>query len=181
MDLFSRLITRKFRDINEGRYEEIIRHYREFLLLPEELVLPEISSILLAVDRFSRDIPEELYDTLGAYAGASVQIVYVADSTVFRMIEQSLGKTEAERLKRTEAELGERVLSRTLEKLREIGLRASGRYFFGNKSDDVINIARDFDLLVISRSYGSELGKTPSVSPVVLKIVQHVEKPAIIY
>ncbi|WP_363316541.1 universal stress protein [Thermococcus sp.] len=181
MDIFSRLIARKFRHIAGDRYDEITKRYREFLLLPEEFVLPEISSILIPVDRFAHEIPGELYDTLEAYSGAAVTVVYITDRMAFRMIEQTLGKSEAERLKMAETELGERVLSEIVGELRAIGLRARGRHLFGSKSDDVIKLAAEFDLLVISRGYGSEITKMSPMSPVVLKIVQHVDRPTIIY
>lgn len=183
MDIFSRLISRKFRNIAGERYEEIAQRYREFLLLPEEFVLPEVSSILLPVDRFAHDIPEELYDTLGAYADASITLVYMIDRMAFHMIEQTLGKREAERLRAVEMERGgEKILSRMVKGgLEKIGLDVREKYILGNKSDEIIQLAADFDLLVISRSYGSEITKTSPMSPVVLKIVQHVDKPTIIY
>ncbi len=163
MDIFSRLISRKFRNIAGERYEEIAQRYREFLLLPEEFVLPEVSSILLPVDRFAHDIPEELYDTLGgAYADASITLVYMIDRMAFHMIEQTLGKREAERLRAVEMERGgEKILSRMVKGgLEKIGLDVREKYILGNKSDEIIQLAADFDLLVISRSYGSEITKT---------------------
>ncbi|NJE60663.1 universal stress protein [Thermococcus sp. 21S7] len=181
MDIFNKLIARKFRNIAGGRYEEIAKRYKEFLLLPEEFVLPEISSILVPVDRFAHEIPKELYETLEAYTGASVTVVYITDRMAFRMIEQTLGKLEAEKLKMAETELGERALFEIVSGLRDIGLRAKGRHLFGSKSDEVIKLAGEFDLLVISRGYGSEITKISPISPVVLKIVQHVDKPTIVY
>ncbi|ACJ16949.1 hypothetical protein, conserved [Thermococcus onnurineus NA1] len=181
MDIFSKLIAKKFKNIAGDRYEEITKRYREFLLLPEEFVLPEINSILIPIDRFAHGIPSELYETLEAYAGASVTLVYVSESMAFRMIEQTLGKLEAEKLKIAERALGEKMLTEIASSLNDIGLRVSKRHIFGSKSDVVIKLAEEFDLLVISRGYGSEITKMSPLSPVVLKIVQHVVKPTIIY
>jgi hypothetical protein len=182
MGLFSSLINRKFKNIAGDRYEEISRRYREFLLLPEEFVLPEVNSILMPIDRFSGEIPEELYETLSAYLGASVTLVYISEKRTLSLIEQTLGKVEAEKLKNAKIEFAEGMLARIAPRLEELGLRVERRYFIGSKADDVIGLMGEgFDLLVVSRSYGSEVTKTSPVSPMVLKIVQHLDKPVLVY
>ncbi|AFL95466.1 hypothetical protein CL1_1267 [Thermococcus cleftensis] len=182
MGLFSSLINRKFKNIAGDRYEEISRRYREFLLLPEEFVLPEVHSILMPIDRFSGEIPEELYETLSAYLGASVTLVYISEKRTLSLIEQTLGKEEAEKLKRAKIEFAEGMLAKIAPRLEELGLRVERRYFIGSKGDDVIRLMGEgFDLLVVSRSYGSEVTRTSPVSPIVLKIVQHLDKPVLVY
>jgi len=183
MDIFSKLIQRKFRNIAGERYEEIARRYREFLLLPEEFVLPEIRSILMPVDRFSGEIPSELYETLSAYSGASVTVVYISEKRTLSLIEQTLGKEEAEKLRRAKMEFAERLSHEIASRLEKHDLRVETRHFIGSKSDDVIELAEreKFDLLVVSRSYGSEVTRTCPMSPVVLKIVQHVKIPVVVY
>ncbi|QDA32567.1 universal stress protein [Thermococcus indicus] len=183
MDIFSRLIQRKFQNIAADRYEEITRRYREFLLLPEEFVLPEVRSILIPIDRFSGEIPEELYETLSAYSGASVTLVYISEKRTLALIEQTLGKEEAEKLRSAKMEFARALVLKIAPRLGELGLRIERRQFIGSKSDDVIRLMENdnFDLLVVSRSYGSEVTRTSPVSPVVLKIVQHLESPVIIY
>ncbi|WP_335755155.1 MULTISPECIES: universal stress protein [Thermococcus] len=183
MDIFNKLIARKFRNIAGERYEEIAKRYREFLLLPEEFVLPEIHSILLPVDRFSGEIREELYDTLSAYPGASVTVVYISEKRTLSLIEQTLGREEAEKLRKAKMEFAERLAKEIASRLEAHGLRVERRYFIGSKSDDVVRMMEEenFDLLVISRSYGSEVTRTSPISPLVLKIVQHVNRPTIVY
>ncbi|ASJ07961.1 hypothetical protein A3L11_01445 [Thermococcus siculi] len=183
MDVFSRLIQRKFRNIASERYEEIAKRYQEFLLLPEEFVLPEVRSILIPVDRFSREMPEGLYETLSAYEGAKAIVVYISEKKTLELIEQTLGKEEAEKLRKAKMEHARRLSEEIASRLESLGLRVEHRHFIGSKSDDVIEIIEDedIDLLVVSRSYGSEVTRTSPISPVVLKIVQHVERPAIVY
>jgi len=183
MDVFSRLIQRKFRNIASERYEEIARRYQEFLLLPEEFVLPEVRSILLPIDRFSREMPEGLYETLSAYAGAKAIVVYISERRTLELIEQTLGKEEAEKLREAKMEHAKKLSSEIASRLEGLGLRVEHRHFIGNKSDDVIEIieTEGIELLVVSRSYGSEATRTSPVSPIVLKIVQHVERPVIVY
>lgn len=183
MDIFSKLIQRKFRGIAGERYEEIAKRYREFLLLPEEFVLPEINSILMPIDRFSGKIPESLYETLSAYTEARVTVVYISERRTLEIIAETLGKEEAEKLKKAKMEFAEKLSAEIASRLEKLGLRVEHRHFIGSKSDDVIAIMKDegFDLLVVSRSYGSEVTRTSPVSPIVLRIVQHVEGPVIVY
>ncbi|ASJ02121.1 hypothetical protein A3L09_01970 [Thermococcus profundus] len=183
MDIFNRIISRKFKNIAGDRYEQIAKRYREFLLLPEELVLPEVRSILFPIDRFSLDIPDELLETLSAYSGAFVKLVYVSEERTLRLIEQTLGEEEAEKLRMEKIRFARQTVKDFAPKLERLGLSVLKEPIIGSKSDDVIDMmsAQDFDLLVISRSFGAEPTKTSPTSPVVLKILQHIEKPVIIY
>ena len=183
MDVFSRLIQRKFRYLASERYEEIAKRYREFLLLPEEFVLPEVRSILIPVDRFSGKIPESLYETLSAYGGASATVVYISEKRTLELIEQTLGREEAEKLRDAKMKFARDLSADIASRLEALGLHVEHRHFIGNKSDDVVSILKDesFDLLVVSRSYGSEVTRTSPISPIVLRIVQHVERPVIVY
>ncbi len=183
MEALNRVISRKFKNIAEDRYEQIIKRYREFLLLPEELVLPEVNSILFPIDRFSLDIPEELFETLKAYAGASVHLIYVSERRTLWLIEQTLGKEEAEKLRAEKIRFAQKTLDTLAPTLKKLGLSVKTNRVIGSKSDDVIEMMSTgrFDLLVISRHFGSEPSKTSPMSPVVFKIVQHVERPVIVY
>ncbi|ASJ06045.1 hypothetical protein A3L08_01210 [Thermococcus pacificus] len=183
MDIFNKLIQRKFRGIAGERYEEIAKRYREFLLLPEEFVLPEVRSILMPIDRFSGEIPESLYETLSAYIEAKVTVVYISEKKTLKIIEETLGREEAERLRNAKMEFAEKLSGEIASRLEGLGLRVERRHFLGSKSDDIISLLKDedFDLLVVSRSYGSEVTKTSPISPIVLRIVQHVEKPVIVW
>ncbi len=183
MEVLNRIISRKFRDIAGDRYEQIAKRYREFLLLPEELVLPEVKSILFPVDRFSLDIPEELFETLRAYAGASLKLIYISEKRTLHIIEQTLGKEEAEKLKAEKMRFASETLRNLAPGLENLGLSVETDYFIGSKSDDVIELMSTgkFDLLVISRCFGSEPSRTSPISPVVFKIVQHIDEPVIVY
>ncbi|WP_457743140.1 universal stress protein [Thermococcus sp.] len=180
LSIFRSLIDRKFRSIAGDRYEEIVKRYREFLLLPEEFVLPEVESILIPLDRFSGDFHGVL-DVMDAYKGARVRLVYLLDAQTFRLIEETLGEEEAQKLLQAEKERGKGLVTALKESLEGFGLDVQIEERFGDKGDDVIEMASDYDLLVISRSFGSEVTKTSPLSPVVLKIVQHVLVPVIVY
>ena len=73
------------------------------------------------------------------------------------------------------------MLGKIAKELENLGLRTQRRLFFGNKSEDVIKIANNYEMLAISKAYGSEITKSSPLSPVVLKIIQHLEIPTIVY
>lgn len=180
MGLYSSLIERKFKNIAGKRYEKILREYREFLLTEEEMALPEIHSILMPLDRFVHDIPNELYETLSAY-DATVTLVYIIDATLFSIIRETLSGEASEEFRKREEARAMKLLGEVSERLGERGLNVQRRLFFGDKSEDVIKLAGDHEMVVLSKSYGSEITKMSPISPVVFKIVQHVEKPVIVY
>ncbi|MBO8174207.1 MAG: universal stress protein [Thermococcus sp.] len=181
MGLFSSLIQRKFKNIAGKRYERILREYREFLLTEEEMVLPEIKSILIPLDRFISEIPKEVYETLSAYKEAKFVLVYIIDAQVFHMIEQTLGREASEEFRKKEESDGMYLLEKIAKDFEELGIAPQLRLFFGDKSEDVITLAEKHDMLVLSKAYGSEITKTHPLSPIVLKIVQHVTIPVIVY
>ncbi|MBP1912363.1 universal stress protein [Thermococcus stetteri] len=175
------IILRKFNDIAGTRYEEILKAYKNFFLTEEELVIPEINSILLAFDRFSCRVSEDVYETISAFENVSLQVVYVIDEGVLRMIRETLGEEAAEEFKEKEVAFAEDFLREVEKKLGELNFKFSRKIAFGDKAEYVEDLSEEYDLLVISRRYGSETTKTHRVSPVVFRIVQHVEKPVILY
>ncbi|ALM75626.1 universal stress protein [Thermococcus barophilus] len=181
MGLFSSLIQRKFKNIAGRRYERILKEYKEFLLTEEEMRLPEIKSILMPLDRFIGEIPPEIYETLSAYNDARVILVYIIDAHVFHVIEQTLGKDISEEFRRKEENDGKLLLEKIAKNFEDLGISPQVRLFFGDKGEDVIKLAEKHDMLVLSKAYGSEITKTHPLSPVVLKIVQHVDIPVIVY
>jgi len=180
MGLYSSFIGRKFKHIAGKKYEDIMRHYREFLLTEEEKQIPEINSILMPLDRYVKNVPTEVYETISAYE-ANILLVYILDSQIFELVRQTLSPEASEEFKRREEMIGEELLNTVAKKLESYGLKVQRRLFFGNKSDDVIRMAENYDLLAISRNYGSEITKTSPISPLVLRIVQHLNIPVIIY
>jgi len=52
MGYSSSLIQRKFKDIVGRRYDSVLKDYSEFLLTDEEMLVPEVRSILVPLDLF---------------------------------------------------------------------------------------------------------------------------------
>ncbi|ASJ00001.1 hypothetical protein [Thermococcus gorgonarius] len=181
MGLFSELIDRKFRNIAERRYRDILEKYQEFFLTEEEMIIPEINSILLVLDRYSEKPGKEVYETISAYPHAEVCMIYTVDETVARLISVTLGEEEAMKFREVEREHGEKLLKEIEASLKEFGFAVKSRLLFGDKGEVVINREDKYDLFVISKKYGAETSKTSPISPLVIKIVQHVEKPIMVY
>jgi hypothetical protein len=181
MGIFSDIINRRFTDLAEKRYEEIIREYREFFLTEEEMIIPEINSIFIVFDKYSHPPNENVYEAISAYPNARVCVLYVIDEGVARLIASTLGKEEADKFRRAEREHGENVLREVEKKLSELGFRVKRGLIFGDKGEEPIRRAKDCDLLIIAKDYGMEPSKSSPISPLVYRIVQHVEKPVIIY
>ncbi len=181
MGIFSTIISRKFKNIAGTRYERILKDYKEFFLTKEELSLPVIKSILMPVDRSTRKVPEEIYEALSACEDAEVTVVYIMSEDACELIRQTLGEKASREFRLKQEESGRALLESITPSLERLGLKVRTRMLLGNKSEDVIRLSREKDLLVIPKLYGSEITKTTSISPVVMKIVQHVSIPVIVY
>ncbi|AEC51810.1 hypothetical protein PNA2_0894 [Pyrococcus sp. NA2] len=182
MSFFSNLILRKFKNV-EARYEEIVKAYREFLLTEEELTLPKIKSILLPLDRYSEPLPQSVLEYISSYPGIKIQLVYVIDEEICRLIRETIGEKDSELFRKNELERGEEVLNTTRESIITLNLEhsISSKIKLGNKADVVEEESRNFDIIIISRHYGAGTTKTHQISPTVFRILQNVAKPVIIY
>ncbi|WP_297439019.1 universal stress protein [Thermococcus sp.] len=178
---FTDLITRKFQNIAGSRYEEILKAYEEFFLTEEEMVIPDIKSILIPLDRYTTTVPDEVYETISAYPNARLQLVYMIDENVCRLIKDTLGEEDAKKFREKEERRAREILSRMRDRIRELGIIWAEDTVFGDKSEYVESIAGEYDMLIISKHYGSETAKTHTVSPVVFRIVQYVGRPVVLY
>jgi len=177
----NRLIIKRFNNLAGSRYEEILRAYKDFLLSEEEMVVPEISSVLLVVDRYSRGVPEGVYELISTYPSAKVFIAYVVDEATYRLIETTLGEEDARKFREKEALEAREALERIEARLKEMGIDCRGELAFADKIRYVETLLEGYDVLVISKHYGSDSTRTHHISPVVFGIVQHIKKPVVVY
>ncbi len=181
MDVFSNVISRKFRNIAGKRYDEIMRFYREFLLSEEEMRVPMVSRFLMPLDRSTLDIPDPVYDILSAYKGVPVLLLYVIDVEVLRIVEGTLGKEEADTFKERELKAARELLDSIEDRLSSFRIRWDEDVVLGHKCEDVIDRVRHSDMLVLSKRYGSEGAKSSRISPLVFRIVHSVSEPVVVY
>jgi nucleotide-binding universal stress UspA family protein len=180
MGYYSSLIKRKFKDLVGSKYDTVLKEYSEFLLTEEQMLAPEIHSILMPLDNFVRKVPPELYDVLSAF-DAEVTLVYITDSQTIAAIEEILEKEAGQEYLRKNEEYGRRLLNEISGQLKAAGLSSHIRIFAGQKGEDIEKMAEKFDLLVLSETYGAERTERYPVSPIALKISQHVRIPTIIF
>ncbi|MCE5338637.1 MAG: universal stress protein [Methanomicrobiaceae archaeon] len=180
MGYSSSLIQRKFKDIVGRRYEAVLKDYSEFLLTDEEMLVPEVRSILMPLDIFVHDITDEAIEVLSAY-NATISLAYITDAGVIELLEQALNHASTEEFRAKKEEEGRELLERTAAKLKEHGFSTQTRMFVGHKGDDVVRLAKNHDMVALCRNYADGESTDVSVSPIVLRICQRVETPALIY
>ncbi|TAJ44600.1 universal stress protein [Methanofollis fontis] len=181
MGYFTSLLQRKFKDVAGKRYETVVKEYREFLLTEEEMMLPEIHSILMPLDYFVQEIPPALFDILSAYEGATVSVVYIIDMEVIRIVEDTLDEAAIAEFRRKREAYGNDILDRATEALETAGLTVKSRMFSGKKFDHVIQLAGDHDLIAVSKRFAATMTDVAPVSPVTMKLAQMVTTPMIVY
>ncbi|MDK2890423.1 MAG: hypothetical protein PWR21_1055 [Methanoculleus sp.] len=180
MGYSSSLIQRKFKDIVGRRYDSVLKEYHEFLLTEEEVLVPEVRSILMPLDFFVHDITNEAIDVLSAY-DATISLAYITDAGVVELLERALNHSSTEEFQAKKEEYGRKLLERTAAKLEEHGLSTQTRMFVGHKGDDVVQMAKNHDMVALCRRYADGESTDASISPIVLRICQRVETPALIY
>ena len=180
MGYSSSLIQRKFKDIVGRRYEAVLKDYSEFLLTDEEMLVPEVRSILIPLDLFVHDITDEAIEVLSAY-NATITLAYITDAGVIELLEQALNHASTEEFRTKKEEYGRELLDRTMAKLNDHGFMVQTRMFVGHKGDDVVRMAKNHDMVALCRRYADGESTETSVSPIVLRICQRVETPALIY
>ncbi|MDN7024197.1 universal stress protein [Methanoculleus sp. FWC-SCC1] len=180
MGYYSSLLQRKFKDVVGKRYETVLREYGEFLLTKEEMVVPEIESVLLPLDAFATGIPDELVDVLSAY-NATVSLTYIVDAQVYSLLTKTLDRDTTEEFRRKKEEHGRQLLDAISRRLENSGMTVRTRLFIGQKGDDVVQMAEEYDMIALSKRYGGGETETSSISPLALRICQRLSIPAVIY
>lgn len=180
MGYYASLIERKFKDLVGKKYEDVAREYSQFLLTEEEMLPPQVNSILMPLDMFVRNIPQGVYDVLSTY-DATVSLVYITDLQTLTIIRELLNSSAGEEFKKEKEKSGHEMLKRVSGELRAAGLESTQRMFTAQKGESVETLAEKFDLLVISKNYGSEMTESYPVSPIALRICKRVKLPTIIY
>jgi nucleotide-binding universal stress UspA family protein len=181
MGYFTSLLQRKFKDMAGKRYEAVARDYREFLLTEEEMVVPEVSSILMPLDYFVKEIPPQLYETLSSYEGAKVTLVYIIDMEVIRIVEDSLDEKAIAEFRQKRESFGEDLLRRAIASLESAGLSVKSRMFAGEKFDNIFELMQESDLIAVSKTYGTQTTEIAPLSSVTLRLAQMANIPVIVY
>ena len=97
------------------------------------------------------------------------------------MIETVLDKKASEEYLRKKESHASELLDRVTRELEAEGLASHQRIFTGHKGEDVEKLCETHDLLLLSKSYGAERTEGYPVSPLALRISQHINIPLIFY
>ncbi|MBP2133192.1 hypothetical protein J2128_001113 [Methanomicrobium sp. W14] len=179
MGYYSSLINRKFRDVVGNRYEGVLKDYKEFILTDEDL-LKDVSTILLPLDIFVKDIPGELYDLFEIY-DAEVTLLYITDKDVVSIVDEILGEEVAADYVRKKENYGHSLMDKISSEMNHRNIRSKSRTSSGQKWDDVEILSKDFDLVAISKFYGGGRGDEHEISPVAQRLVQQIRTIAVLY
>lgn len=181
MGYFTSLLQRKFKDVAGKRYDTVVKEYRDFLLTEEEMVVPDVRSILMPLDYFVKEIPPSLYETLSSYEDATVTLAYIIDMEVIRVVEDSLNETAIAEFRRKRESFGEDLLNHAIADLEGAGLSVTSRMFSGKKFDNVLELMKEYDLVAVSKKYGTLTTEVAPLSSVTLRLAQMASTPIIIY
>ncbi len=180
MGYYSSLIQRKFKDLVGSRYEEIRTEYSDFLVSEEEMKVKPVTSVLIPVDIFVKEIPDKLTDLLAAY-GARVHLVYIIDRQTEALIGEMVGEERKMEFIRKKEDYGRSLLDFFTRKLELKGLSVQKSLFSGAKTEDVLRMSREYDLVALFRGFGAPGSENTPLSPTVSHISGRTERSVVIY
>lgn len=180
MGYYSSLIQRKFKDLVGSRYEEIRTEYSDFLVSEEEMKVTTVTSVLIPVDVFVKELPEKLTELIAAY-GARVHLVYIIDRQTEVLIGEMVGEERKLEFIRKKEDYGRGVLDIITKKLESKGLSVQKSLFSGSKTEDVMRMSREYDLVALSRDFGAPGSEDIPLSPTVSHIGRRTERSVVIY
>ncbi len=181
MEYFKSLINRKFKDVVGSRYKDVLKDYREFLLTEEEIVLCDFKRILIPLDIFVSEVPEEFYDLLTAFDETEINLVYITDSDVISIINDVLGEDAGKEYQAKKEEYGSGLLEKISGELEGRGLAVNRRLYAGHKWDDIETMSGNYDLVAVSKSFGGGRGDENEISPVAQRLVQQMNVSSVLY
>ncbi len=179
MGYLSSLLNRKYRGYGEDRYAGIQKEYADFLIAEDEEVR-EIRTVLFPLDYFVRDVPDEVYSLLKLYK-AEITLIYVTDSDIAGQIKDTLGECAMNSFLENRESYGRELLDKISHELSERDLKAAARMITGDISQTVENIAKDYDLIAVSKSYGGGRCRGNEMSPLSQRLVHNMKTAALIY
>lgn len=180
MSYYRALIERKFRDVAGSRYEQILKEYRDFIPTEEELQVAPVTSVLVLLDFFSRELPGEVSDLLPTYH-APVAVVYLIDDQVVRVVTESLGRDTGITFLEREESRARELVARNCAILEQSGVSCRSLVRTGVKGDEAQAQAGSCGLLVIGKKFGMTAGDNGDISPMVLRLQKAAPCPVIIY
>ena len=181
MPYYKGLIKRKFKDLVGSKYEAIQKEYSEYILSEEEMRPHEIKKILLPLDFSVTEVSESLCELLSVYDNATVTLIYITDEQIHEIIRASLNDTAGEEFIRKKEEYGTRLLDDYEHCLTSRHIPCRRRMLLGNKHQDILKLAPDFDMVALPKCYASNHPDSCTVSADAILLAQSLAQPAIVF
>ncbi|WP_172673892.1 universal stress protein [Methanogenium cariaci] len=164
MRYYEGLIKRKFKDVVGSKYEAIQKEYSEYILTEEEMRPHEIKKILLPLDFSVTEVSESLCELLSTYENATVTLVFITDAQISEIIMASLDEEAGEEFIQKKEDYGTRLLDDYEHCLASRNIPCMRRMLLGNKQQDILKIASDFDMVALPKCYASNHPDSCAVS-----------------
>jgi|GEM_PF-349552 predicted metal-binding transcription factor (methanogenesis marker protein 9) len=181
MPYYEGVIKRKFKDLVGSKYEAIQKEYSEYILSEEELRPHEIKKVLLPLDFSVTEVSESICELLSVYENATVTLLFITDAQIHEIITDSLDKAAGDEFIRKKEEYGNRLLDDYEQCFTSRGIPCKRRMLLGNKRQDVLKRATDFDMIVLPKCYASNHPDSCDVSGDAILLAQSLPQPAIIF
>ena len=181
MPYYKALIKRKFKDLVGSKYEAIQKDYSEYILTEEEMRPHEIKKILLPLDFSVTEVSESICEMLSVYENATVTMIFITDEQIHEIIRASLDDDAAEDFIRKKEEYGVRLLDDYEHCLTLRNIPCRRRMILGNKQQDILKMAPDFDLIILPKCFASNHPDSCQVSGDAIILAQSLGQPAIIF
>lgn len=181
MAYYQGLIKRKFKDVVGSKYETIQKEYSEYILTEEEMRPHEIKTILLPLDYSVTEVSESICELLSTYDNATVTLLYITDAHITEIIRASLDETAVEEYIQKKKEYGTRLLDDYEHSLTSRSIPCKRRMLHGDKQQDILKLAPDFDMVALPKCYASNHPDSCSVSANAILLAQSLTQPAIVF
>jgi hypothetical protein len=181
MRYYEGLIKRKFKGLVGSKYETFQKEYREYMLTEEEMRPREIKKILLPLDFSVTSASKSVAELLSVYNNAVVTLIFITDAQVYDIIAASISDEAGMEYIRKKKDYGEDLLDEYENSFALHNISCKRRMIVGNKRQDVLKMAPDYDLIVLPKCYASNNPVSCTVSEDAIILAQSLGQSTIVF
>ena len=181
MRYYEGLIKRKFKGLVGSKYDSLQKEYSEYMLTEDEMRPREIRTILLPLDFSVSSVTESIGELLSVYHNAAVTLIYITDEQVHDIIKASIRAEAGEEFIPNKEEYGTSLLDDYEDSFSSHNISCKRRMIVGNKRQDILKMAPNFDLIVLPKCYASNNPDACDVSADAIILAQSLGQPTIVF
>ena len=136
---------------------------------------------MLPLDYSVTEVSESICEILSVYENATVTLIFITDAQIYEIIRDSLDKSAGDEFLRKKEEYGTRLLDDYEHCFTLRSIPCKRRMLLGNKRQDILKLASDFDIVVLPKCYASNQPDSCAVSGDAILLAQSLAQPAIIF